>query len=160
MKKIKPYLIPLAAILIVGFILSILIYFAEYKQMTKDLGKGEAELVQNYEKLIAGSPKSTSQLVLEGYGFLQKDKNQMAVIALEKATSLDQQYRDAFVYLGYAYLKTNNNQKALETLEKAEKLDPMNQTTWQLLAVAYQNMGQIEKAKEVTEKVRAFEKKL
>jgi Tfp pilus assembly protein PilF len=155
-KKNIQLLILLSTTIVFGIFLYFFVNWLVFSQMTKDLGRGEEELVQNYQKIVANSPKSAAQLVLDGYGFLQKDKNQMAVIALEKATSLDQQYRDAFVYLGFAYLKNNNNQKALETLEKAEKLDPMNPTTWQLLAVAYQNMGQIEKAKEAENKYKQF----
>lgn len=93
-----------------------------------------------------------------GMTFLRTQKDELALAAFEKATTLDSGYRDAWVWRGYTELKTNQPQEALASLKKAEEIDPINARTYQLLAIAYSQTGDVDAAKKAEEKFQYLTK--
>jgi Flp pilus assembly protein TadD len=81
-------------------------------------------------------------LVVMGKNFLSSDSTPYAIIALERATEVNPNYRDAWYLLGYAYVQSlalpevdrmSHAEKAKIALETARTIDPTHQPTIDLL---------------------------
>jgi len=88
-----------------------------------------------------------------GMVFLKTDQNELAYLAFNKATALDANWRDAWVWKGYVELKIDKPKDALASLKNAEKLDPVYAFTYQLLAKTYETLGNKTAAAAANEKL-------
>ena len=104
------------------------------------------------------NPQNT---LLVGTAFWQMGYDNLAIGQFEKATKIDPEYRDAWIYLGKAYLQqstTNNQQstealnKAEEALEKAAEIDPVYPETFYLLSQAYEKLKKPDESKQAAKK--------
>lgn len=98
------------------------------------------------------------QLVKLGASFSKSQNNDLALQAFQRATELDEKYRDAWVLRGYQELKMDQISQAIESLKKAEAIDPINPRTYELLAIAYSQADNADAAKKAKEKYDYLQK--
>jgi len=103
--------------------------------------------------LNSNNPQS---VLLVGTAFWQMGYDNLAISQFEKATKIDPEYRDAWIYLGKAYFQRTgeNLNKAKEALEKAAEIDPVYPEIFALLSKTYEKLEKIDKSKKATEKAR------
>lgn len=88
---------------------------------------------------------NTLELVEFGRKFLAAGNPRFAIIPLERATQLKDNFRDAWYLLGYSYAQLSQEtsgttekrtviMKALAALEQARQLDPLHQPTNDLIS--------------------------
>lgn len=92
------------------------------------------------------------QALKMGTQFAKAQNNDLALAAYQKATDLDDSYRDAWILRGMGELQNDQPLEAIKSLKKAEGIDPINPRTYELLAIAYRESGDEESAKKAEEK--------
>lgn len=119
------------------------------------------ESVENYRKNTI-NVKNGLLATKRGWRFLKDGKTEIAIALLERADKLEEDYRDAPLYLGYAYMQKvtesgkknyfdmvvelNNDEKqqllnrAKDRLLVAQKIDPLNPLTNKLLGIVYKSL--------------------
>lgn len=167
MAKMKKYLLFILRLL-PFFLLILLFSNLRYNASLIRQTNLEKEEMTNIYKERVEKETDPAKLVRLGVKWIGMENPALAVIALEKATKLEKEYRDANFYLGYARLKKCQSpnskcqkkdfQKILEILNKTKDLDPIYAPTWQLLSFTYQILGEDQKAKEAKEKFEMFKK--
>lgn len=104
--------------------------------------------LENFRKSVL-KIDSAEYATQRGLKFLRNGKTQEACALLDRATKLDEKYRDSHFYLGYAYLKDIEKRKdelnqkemcellaaAKVSLGKAQKIDPLYPMTSKLLGL-------------------------
>lgn len=98
--------------------------------------------------------QETNAYTLVARGLRQTKNNNLnlALINLKKATELEPNYRDAWLYSGIAELINNHPAVALADLQKAEAIDPIEPAIYQFLTIAYEQNGSSADAKLAREK--------
>lgn len=94
----------------------------------------------------------------KGMIFLRTENNDLALDCFKKATELDANWRDGWVWRGYTELKLNQPKEALDSLKKAEEIDPIYPLTYQLLVIAYQQTDDTDSAEKAQEKLAYLSK--
>jgi len=125
--------------------------------LTEKLSASAREMEASFRTQIA-SETDAYQAARMGTIFLKTQKDDLALAAFQKATSLDPNFRDGWVWLGYTELKLNQPEEALKSLKKAEELDPINARTYELLAIAYKQNSDEDSAKKAEEKFEYLSK--
>lgn len=147
MKKTEYYLvwaIVVLVVLIIGYLGSRTVGNLYYNRLMKsDSALGEFQ--KHYQEKIALETDSF-ELAKMGMTFLKSGENELALVCFERATQMDPNWRDGWVWRGYTELKLNKPQAALVSLKTAEKIDPIYPLTYQLLVLAYQQNGDKENA--------------
>lgn len=89
------------------------------------------------------------------YGMTFKDKKdyQIRLKCFQKATQLDPEWRDGWIWRGYTELGLNAPKDALLSLKKAESIDPIYPFTYKLLSIAYRETGDDSSANFAQEKL-------
>lgn len=154
MKKTEYYLvwaIIVLAVLIIGYLGSRTVGNLYYNRlMSSESALGEFQ--KHYQEKIALETDSY-ELAKMGMTFLKSDENELALECFKRATQMDPNWRDGWVWKGYAELKLNKPQDALTSLKTAEKIDPIYPLTYQLLVLAYQKNGDKENAQSAQAKL-------
>lgn len=115
-------------------------------------------LNKQYAQEIA-SQTNVNSLMDTGYKLLNGNQVEAAILNFKRATVLEKNYRDGWLYLGIAELKNNQAEEALPNIQTAEKLDPINIQTYQYLIIAYEQTGDKEAARRAQEKLNFLTKK-
>ncbi|MFA6493139.1 MAG: hypothetical protein WCV58_03315 [Patescibacteria group bacterium] len=120
-------------------------------KLTQNLSGPANAMKEQFRQEIASQTDAYAACKL-GINFIQAQNDDLALLAFQKATDLDNGYRDAWVWRGYSELKNNQPQEAVNSLKKAENIDPINARTYELLSVAYSQTGDDDNAKKAQEK--------
>ncbi len=139
------------AALVIGFLGSRLIGALYYNKLMS-----ESSALGNFQKQYQEKINLETdpyELAKMGMVFLRINDNETAFLCFDKASKMDPNWRDAFVWKGYTELKFNKPKDALISLKAAEKIDPIYPLTYQLLVIAYQQTGDSQSAQFAQEKL-------
>ncbi len=155
MKKDSEYYLTrvmiVVAALIIGFLGSRLVGALYYNRLISN-NSPLAEFQKHYQEKI-NLETDPYELAKMGISFLRAEDNQSAFLSFDKATKMDPNWRDGWVWKGYTELKLNKPQDALISLKAAEKIDPIYPLTYQLLVIAYQQTGDSQNAQSAQAKL-------
>lgn len=152
-RKIIGYLL-LVSLVIVGIVIWQNQLAKIKKESNQQITQAQEEFYANFKKSLENSGKNSFELVSLGRKMLEKNLIDAALVCFERATEIDQNYRDAYFYLGYSYLKIYENEqsdrttgtverleRARDALIKARDLDPLYGPTYQFFAYTYNKLG-------------------
>jgi len=144
-------ILTVAGVLLAGFLSSLLVAQKVYSRMTADINNGLAQIESQYSQELA---QETDAEKLVKTGVRQSDVNlpALALISLNRATTIEPNYRDGWLALGLAQFKTGDTKAALDSFQAAEKLDPICAKTYELLKMAYEKLDDPASAQKAQEK--------
>lgn len=120
----------------------------------QQLGKAKG-LIKEAEEIDDSSYKAKSY-VLHGRACIMEGEEAEAIDYLDKATNLDKNNAEAYIYLGMIYSNQSKIDEAIFSLKKALSKDPDNFLAHKLLGQNYLNLGKYDKAIEVFEKASSI----
>jgi tetratricopeptide (TPR) repeat protein len=153
MKKTEYYLVRIIIILAAlgfGFYGAKTIGNAYYKKWVNTYNDFSLSNQYRTEINLETDPYKLAEM---GMSFLRTENNELALTCFKRATVLDPNWRDGWIWMGYSELKLNQPEEALKSLKRAEEIDPIYPLTYQLLTIAYQQTGDTESAKLTQEKL-------
>lgn len=156
-KDSKTYEYYITRLVLVGLVL-ILGYFGAkiignvYEgKLTKEFSSSTQAMQDDFREQIAEQTDAYAAAKM-GQNFLVAQNDDLGLLAFQKATDLDPNWRDGWVWRGYAELKNNQSSQAIVSLKRAAEIDPINARTYELLAIAYRATGDSDSAKKAEEK--------
>lgn len=153
---IKIFLI--TGVLLIGFGVSVFLYASTLDQETKKIQAEHAQQMALYKQKI-DQQTDVNHLTQFATHLLEINLPDLALINMEKATSLDKNYRDGWLGLGLAQFETKDYKNALSSFQEAEKLDPINPPTYKYLSITYQKLEKTDLAKEAQRKYELLAEK-
>jgi len=147
------------AIIVVGAILFIAVKFVLEAVTKNNLSSASAQNLQKAYAEEISSQTDVNKLTTDGIKLVKGNELDCGIINLQRAVTLDPNYRDAWVWLGYAQEKNNQPQEAIVSLNKAAKIDPIHPDTFKYLAIAYTQTGDTALAKQAQDKYDLLNKK-
>lgn len=146
------------AVLVAGFLCSLMIGRVAYARWAPDLDQIEKNNLNSYFQAV-NKKTDAYKLTQNGARLIGNNDFQFAEINLKKALEIDPNYRDALVCLGYAQVKSGQTTEALVTLKKAAEIDPINAKTYEILELAYLQNNDQDSAAKAHEKFEFLSKK-
>lgn len=140
--------------------------FLHYPLPNKKLEEERKNLLEPFKKGIDFS--NPRLFILLGISFLKNGQPFLAAKEFEKAIEMDNQYRDAWLWLGKTYLflaekekskvkKTKFLTEAKQSLEKAAEIDPVYPETANLLSRIYLDLNQPDSASKEKERLQILQ---
>jgi predicted Zn-dependent protease len=139
----------IVAICAVGAILYIGLRFVRDIMQTNTSSNTQS-LQKAYAEEIS-SQGNVNNLTADAVKLISGNQLECGIINLQRAVTIDPNYRDAWVFLGYAQIKNNDPQNAIKSLSSAQKIDPIDPDTYKYLAIAYTDSGDTVSAKTAQE---------
>lgn len=153
-EKVITLIIAIIAIGAIGFVgVKIILGFN-----ASDITSARAESLQQAYRDEIATETNVQKLTTNGVKLIKGNQLGCGIINLERATTLDPNYRDAWVWLGYGQIKNNQSQDAVKSLKKAAEVDPIYPDTYKYLVTAYTQIGDSESAKKAQEKYDSLTK--
>lgn len=160
--EIKPIVIKILigiGILLLGLLMACLFIQTAHSRKTAELLDDNLKQIEaEYAQKVA-QDNDAGKLTKSGLRQLNINLPNLALISLNRATQVQQNYRDGWLALGLAQLKTGDIKAALISFQAAEKLDPINAKTYELLKIAYEKLEDTASAQKASEKYEFLTKR-
>ncbi|HCS78681.1 TPA: hypothetical protein DIV55_02965 [Patescibacteria group bacterium] len=154
----KITLIIIATCVLMIIIFTIIFIIRIFSSQVWQVNTAEAAELQETYKAKVSTSTDLYYLMDQGSKLLNGNQPRNALMNFQRATELDKNYRDGWVWLGYAQIQNDDPASAITSLKNAEAIDPIYAQTYELLTIAYEKTGDAEAASNAKEKMQFLTK--